>query len=214
MERDLRNPPDVHTPQAHYSHVARVGQTLYIAGQLALDPSGTVVGLGRRRRPGAPVLSELVADPRALWRPPAPPREDHDLHHSLGVSPAGGRRARRVLPRASIPGQHARRRAGPRRAALPGRDRGNRRSVNGGAWTDFVWRGPGPPPDFRMEGAGPPPNLPSARGATTVLEPVGVSRRAPGAPSAGGLGGPCEAPHLSRAGLGGPFEAPHVTGNR
>ena len=40
MERDLRNPPDVHTPQAHYSHVARVGQTLYIAGQLGLFRSG------------------------------------------------------------------------------------------------------------------------------------------------------------------------------
>lgn len=46
MERELRNPPDVHTPQAHYSHVARAGQTLYIAGQLGLDPSGAVVGVG------------------------------------------------------------------------------------------------------------------------------------------------------------------------
>lgn len=46
MERELRNPPDVHAPQAHYSHVARVGQTLYISGQLALDPAGAVVGAG------------------------------------------------------------------------------------------------------------------------------------------------------------------------
>ena len=46
MDRDLRNPPGVHTPQAHYSHVAQVGQTLYISGQLAIDPSGRVVGVG------------------------------------------------------------------------------------------------------------------------------------------------------------------------
>lgn len=46
MERELGNPPDVHAPQAHYSHVARVGQTLYIAGQLAMDAAGGVVGRG------------------------------------------------------------------------------------------------------------------------------------------------------------------------
>lgn len=46
MERGLGNPPGVHTPQAHYSHVARVGQTLHISGQLAMDPSGGVVGVG------------------------------------------------------------------------------------------------------------------------------------------------------------------------
>jgi 2-iminobutanoate/2-iminopropanoate deaminase len=49
MERELSNPPGVHTPQAHYSHVARVGNTLYIAGQLAMDPSGAVIGLGDAR---------------------------------------------------------------------------------------------------------------------------------------------------------------------
>ena len=40
------NPPGVHTPQANYSHVTRVGDTLYISGQLALDPDGTLVGEG------------------------------------------------------------------------------------------------------------------------------------------------------------------------
>jgi len=38
------NPPGVHTPQANYSHVTRVGNTLYISGQLPLDPSGALVG--------------------------------------------------------------------------------------------------------------------------------------------------------------------------
>jgi enamine deaminase RidA (YjgF/YER057c/UK114 family) len=40
------NPPGVHTPQANYSHVTRVGNTLYISGQLALDPDGALVGAG------------------------------------------------------------------------------------------------------------------------------------------------------------------------
>jgi len=40
------NPPGVHTPQANYSHVTRVGNTLYISGQLALDPDGKLVGEG------------------------------------------------------------------------------------------------------------------------------------------------------------------------
>jgi enamine deaminase RidA (YjgF/YER057c/UK114 family) len=40
------NPPGVHAPQANYSHVTRVGNTLYISGQLALDPDGALVGPG------------------------------------------------------------------------------------------------------------------------------------------------------------------------
>jgi len=40
------NPPGVHTPQANYSHVTRVGDTLYVSGQLALDPDGVLVGVG------------------------------------------------------------------------------------------------------------------------------------------------------------------------
>jgi 2-iminobutanoate/2-iminopropanoate deaminase len=40
------NPPGVHTPQANYSHVTRVGNTLYISGQLGLDVDGTLVGPG------------------------------------------------------------------------------------------------------------------------------------------------------------------------
>ncbi|MFN8633793.1 MAG: RidA family protein [Chloroflexota bacterium] len=40
------NPPGVHTPQANYSHVTRVGNTLYISGQLGLDPDGNLVGPG------------------------------------------------------------------------------------------------------------------------------------------------------------------------
>lgn len=49
MERELLNPDGVHAPQAHYSHVARAGNTLYISGQLAMDSSGAVVGIGDAR---------------------------------------------------------------------------------------------------------------------------------------------------------------------
>ena len=49
MHRELQNPPGVHPPQAHYSHVARAGKTLYISGQLAMDRSGAVVGPGDAR---------------------------------------------------------------------------------------------------------------------------------------------------------------------
>jgi enamine deaminase RidA (YjgF/YER057c/UK114 family) len=49
MERELQNPPGVHPPQAHYSHVARAGNTLFIAGQLAINPTGAVVGVGDAR---------------------------------------------------------------------------------------------------------------------------------------------------------------------
>ena len=40
------NPPGVHTPQANYVHVTRLGSTLYISGQLGLDPDGNLVGPG------------------------------------------------------------------------------------------------------------------------------------------------------------------------
>jgi enamine deaminase RidA (YjgF/YER057c/UK114 family) len=40
------NPSGVHTPQANYSHATRVGDTLYISGQLPLDPNGNLVGAG------------------------------------------------------------------------------------------------------------------------------------------------------------------------
>jgi enamine deaminase RidA (YjgF/YER057c/UK114 family) len=40
------NPPGVHTPQANYVHVTRVGSTLYLSGQLPLDEQGQLVGAG------------------------------------------------------------------------------------------------------------------------------------------------------------------------
>src|SRR5437763_1005363 len=46
MEREIVNPPGVAAPLANYSQVARVGNTLYISGQVALDAEGNLVGRG------------------------------------------------------------------------------------------------------------------------------------------------------------------------
>ena len=47
MDREIIQPKSVHsTAGVGYSHVARVGDTVYIAGQIALDRSGNLVGKG------------------------------------------------------------------------------------------------------------------------------------------------------------------------
>ena len=51
------NPPNVFTPQAHYSQVARIGNVLYISGQLGLDIDGELVGPG-----------DAKAQARRAWR--------------------------------------------------------------------------------------------------------------------------------------------------
>jgi enamine deaminase RidA (YjgF/YER057c/UK114 family) len=51
------NPPGVFTPQAHYSQVARAGNTLYLSGLLGLDQNGQLVGPGDAR-----------AQARQAWR--------------------------------------------------------------------------------------------------------------------------------------------------
>lgn len=61
MDRELSNPPGVHPPQAHYSHVARAGQTLFIAGQLAIDPSGALVGPGDARAQARQCYANIAA---------------------------------------------------------------------------------------------------------------------------------------------------------
>jgi enamine deaminase RidA (YjgF/YER057c/UK114 family) len=70
---DWTNPPNVYTPQAHYSQVARAGNTLYISGQLGLDLDGNLVGEGdanaqarRAWRNLAAILSEYGATLRHL----------------------------------------------------------------------------------------------------------------------------------------------------
>ncbi|MDE3000021.1 MAG: RidA family protein [Gemmatimonadota bacterium] len=47
MAREIIHPASVHsTAGVGYSHVARAGDTVFIAGQIALDPDGNLVGKG------------------------------------------------------------------------------------------------------------------------------------------------------------------------
>ena len=59
--RERLNPPGVHKPGANYSHVSRVGNTLYISGQIAVDPSGTVVGKGDPTAQAEQIFKNLEA---------------------------------------------------------------------------------------------------------------------------------------------------------
>ena len=58
---DWTNPPNVYTPQAHYSQVARAGNTLYISGQLGLDIDGNLVGEGDANAQARRAWRNLVA---------------------------------------------------------------------------------------------------------------------------------------------------------
>ena len=46
MQRTTMNPAGVHKPVSHYSHVVRVGNLLWVAGQIPIDRDGNVVGKG------------------------------------------------------------------------------------------------------------------------------------------------------------------------
>src|SRR6202158_2386748 len=59
--REWTNPAGVYAPQAHYSQVARIGQTLYISGQLGLDESGELVGPGDARAQARQAWRNLLA---------------------------------------------------------------------------------------------------------------------------------------------------------
>jgi len=51
----------VHTPGANYSHVVRAGNTLYISGQIPLDPAGNLVGAGDATAQAAQALKNIEA---------------------------------------------------------------------------------------------------------------------------------------------------------
>jgi len=125
MAGELQNPPGVYPPQAHYSHVARSGNTLYISGQLAFDPSGAVVGIGDARAQArqcydnlAAILAHYGGGFRNLLK-----TTTYITHWGYRSLVAAARDE--VFP-APPYREHPRRRAGPRRAALSRRDRGHR----------------------------------------------------------------------------------------
>lgn len=62
MTHKIIQPDNVHsTAGAGYSHVAQVGNTLYIAGQVALDPQGNLVGKGDIELQAQQVYANLAA---------------------------------------------------------------------------------------------------------------------------------------------------------
>ncbi len=61
MPPTFENPPGVPPPQAHYSHVARAGSTLYISGQLGVAADGQPVALGDARAQARQAWANLAA---------------------------------------------------------------------------------------------------------------------------------------------------------
>ncbi len=61
LQRTTMNPPGVSSPQGLYSHVARVKapELVFIAGQVALDGSGNLVGPGDAGAQTTQVFSNL-----------------------------------------------------------------------------------------------------------------------------------------------------------
>jgi reactive intermediate/imine deaminase len=60
MSRQVVSPPFIHTTTG-YSHAVRAGNTLYIAGQVAVDPEGNLVGAGDIEAQVAQVWQNLKA---------------------------------------------------------------------------------------------------------------------------------------------------------
>jgi 2-iminobutanoate/2-iminopropanoate deaminase len=71
MERERLNPPGVHTPHANYSHVARVGNVLYLSGQIPVDADGNLVGAGDAEAQAAQALKNIEAILRHYGATPA-----------------------------------------------------------------------------------------------------------------------------------------------
>lgn len=44
MKKEIINPPNIHPATTYYSHAIKCGNTIYCAGQTALDEAGNVVG--------------------------------------------------------------------------------------------------------------------------------------------------------------------------
>ncbi|MFN3974303.1 MAG: RidA family protein [Dehalococcoidia bacterium] len=62
MPKHIINPPTLHSPIGRgYSHAVKVGNTLYIAGQVALDTQGNLVGKGDIRAQTEQVFRNLQA---------------------------------------------------------------------------------------------------------------------------------------------------------
>lgn len=62
MPKQTINPPDVHPPIGRgYSHAVKAGNTVYVAGQVALNRSGNLVGKGDAAKQAEQVFQNLEA---------------------------------------------------------------------------------------------------------------------------------------------------------
>jgi 2-iminobutanoate/2-iminopropanoate deaminase len=61
MLPEYSNPAGVHTPQASYHHVARIGDLLFVSGQLGIDLDGNAVGVGDAEAQAGQVWANLSA---------------------------------------------------------------------------------------------------------------------------------------------------------
>ena len=68
--REWINPPGVYAPQAHYSQVARIGNTLYISGQLGFDESGELVGPGDAKAQARQAWRNIIGQADKLYKKP------------------------------------------------------------------------------------------------------------------------------------------------
>ena len=66
LEPEWTNPPDVYTPQAHYSQVARAGNTLYILDGELVGPGDATAQARRAWRNLVAILGHYGATPRQL----------------------------------------------------------------------------------------------------------------------------------------------------
>ena len=117
------NRPGVHTPQANYSHVTRVGNTLYISGQLSLDPDGNLVGAGDAEAQAEQCYRNIKAIVEHFGGSMEDVVKITQYITDLAYRPLVARPRDCYL---GTPGQYAGRHQGARDARVPGRDRGNR----------------------------------------------------------------------------------------
>jgi len=61
MQKTILNPPTVHAPVSDYSHACKTdgGKMLFVAGQVPVDVSGNLVGLGDLRLQFKQVLDNM-----------------------------------------------------------------------------------------------------------------------------------------------------------
>ena len=88
-------------PVANYKMATRMegGRLLYIAGQVARDAEGDVLGKGDIRTQARQVFQNLRNVLQAAGGDLSRPPEDHDLHHQYRGLPGSGRDPQQYLPR-------------------------------------------------------------------------------------------------------------------